>query len=100
MVRSNIRDRKILFFSRDNSCLSLIAEAIAKRLLPPKTQVFSAGLKQDKVDPKALEVLREIGVNVPTQEAKEPDLIPTHDIDLIVAFGEPGEAKADPFSPC
>jgi len=93
MVRSNIRDRKILFFSRDNSCLSLIAEAIAKRLLPPKTQVFSAGLKQDKVDPKALEVLREIGVNVPTQEPKESDLIPTHDIDLIVAFGEPGEAK-------
>ena len=93
MVRSNIRDRKILFFCRDNSCLSLIAEAIAKRLLPPKTQVFSAGLKQDKVDPKALEVLREIGINVPTQEAKELDVIPTHDIDLIVALGEPGEAK-------
>ena len=52
------------------------------------------GLKQDKVDPKALEVLREIGIDVPTQEAKEPDVIPTYDVDLIVALGEPGEAKA------
>jgi arsenate reductase (thioredoxin) len=93
MVRSKIRDRKILFLSRDNSCLSLIAETIAKRLLPPRTQVFSAGLKQAKVNPKALEVLREIGINVPIQEAKGLDVIPTHDIDLIVALGEPGEAR-------
>jgi arsenate reductase (thioredoxin) len=93
MVRSKIRDRKILFLSRDNSCLSLIAETIAKRLLPPRTQVFSAGLKQAKVDPKALEVLREIGIDVPIQEAKGLDVIPTHDIDLIVALGEPGEAR-------
>src|ERR1700751_2598763 len=93
MVRSKIRDRKILFLSRDNSCLSLIAETIAKRLLPPRTQVFSAGLKQARVDPKALEVLREIGIDVPIQEAKGLDVIPTHDIDLIVALGEPGEAK-------
>jgi arsenate reductase (thioredoxin) len=93
MVRSSIRARKILFLSRDNSCLSLIAEAIAKRLLPPRTQVFSAGLKQDKVDPKALEVLREIGINVPTQEAKGLDVIPSQDFDLVVALGEPGENK-------
>jgi arsenate reductase (thioredoxin) len=93
MVRSKIRDRKILFLSRDNSCLSLIAETIAKRLLPPRTQVFSAGLKQAKVNPKALEVLREIGIDVPIQEAKGLDVIPTHDIDLIVALGEPGEAR-------
>ena len=69
MVRSNIRDRNILFLSRDNGSLSLIAEAIAK-LLPPKTQVFSAGLKGGKIDPRAVEVLREIGINVTTEEVK------------------------------
>ena len=94
MVRSNIRDRKILFLSSDDGCLRLIAEAIAKRLLPPKTEVFSAGLKQDKVDPKALAVLREIGINVRIQKAKPLDVIPIHDIDLIVALGKPGEAKS------
>jgi arsenate reductase len=93
MVRSNIRDRNILFLCRDNGCLSFIAEAIAKKLLPPRTRVFSAGLEQDKIDPKALYVLREIGINVLTQEGKGRDVIPAQDIDLIVAFGEPGEAQ-------
>jgi protein-tyrosine-phosphatase len=93
MVRSNIRERNILFSGQKNSCLSFIAEAIAKKLLPPKTQVFSAGLKQDKFDPKALQVLGEIGIKVATQEARGLDVIPTKDIDLIVMLGEPGEAQ-------
>jgi arsenate reductase len=91
MVRSNIRDRNIVFLSRDNGCLSLIAEAIANKLLPPKTQVFSAGLKKDKIDPKALQVLREIGISVPPQEPKGLDAIPTRDIDLVVMLGKPTE---------
>lgn len=91
-MRFSIRDRNILFLCHNNDCLSFIAEAIAKRLLPPKTHVFSAGLKDDKIDPKAVQVLEEIGINVSTQEAKRLDVIPTHDIDLVVMLGEPGEA--------
>jgi protein-tyrosine-phosphatase len=52
MARSNIRDRSILFLCRENSSLSFIAGAIAKKLLPPKAQIFSAGLKQDEIDLK------------------------------------------------
>ena len=92
-MRSNIRDRNILFSGQDNSCLSFIAEAVAKKLLPPRTRVFSTGLKEDKIDPKALQVLREIGINASTQDAKGLDVIPTHDIDLIVMLGKPGEAQ-------
>ena len=91
MTRSKIRDRKILFLSQENDCLSFIAEAIAKKLLPPKTQVFSAGLKEGKIDPKAVRVLQEIGIDVSTQEPKRLDAIPTQDIDLVVRLGEAGE---------
>jgi arsenate reductase len=73
--------------------LSFIAEAIAKRLLPPKTHVFSAGLKDGKIDPKAVQVLEEIGISVSTQDAKRLDVIPTDDIDLVVMLGEPGESQ-------
>jgi len=92
-MRCNIRDRNILLLCRNNDCLSFIAEAIAKQLLPPKTPVFSAGLKGGKIDAKAAQVLREIGINVSTQKAKRLDVIPTHDIDLIVMLGESGEAE-------
>ena len=91
MARSNIRDRKILFLSQENDCLSFIAEAIAKKLLPPKTQVFSAGLKGGKIDPNAVRVLREIGIDVSAKEVRRLDAIPTQDIDLIVRLGDPGE---------
>lgn len=98
MGRSNIRDRTILFLCRDNSCLSVIAEAIANKLLPPKTRVFGASLKQAKVDPKAFQVLREVGIDVPVQDAKGLDAIPTRDIDLIVTLGEADETQT-PVSP-
>ena len=92
-MRSKISERNILFVSKTNDCLSIIAEAIARKLLPPKTQVFSAALRGGKIDPKALEVLREIGIDVNSQEVRGLDVIPTKDIDLVVALGEFGEAK-------
>ena len=76
----------------DNACLSLIAEAIAKEHLPPKTQVFSAGLKPGKIDPTTIQVLREIGIDVSTQEAKGLDAVPTQDIDLVIMLGEPPDS--------
>ena len=91
MTRTQIRDRNILFVCRDNGCLSFLAESMAQRLLPPKTQVFSGGLKQDKIDPKALQVLREIGIDISSQQVKGKDIAPKHDIDLIVVLGNPGE---------
>jgi arsenate reductase len=89
MVRSNIRERKILFLCQDNACLSLIAEALAQEHLPPKTQVFSAGLHPAMIDPDAAQVLREIGIDVSTQETKGLDAVPIHDMDLIIALGVP-----------
>jgi protein-tyrosine-phosphatase len=93
-MRSKIRNRNILFLSQDNDCLSFMAETIAKRLLPPKTQVFGASLKGGEIDRKAFQVLGEVGIDVSTQEAKGLDAIPTQDIDLIVMLGEWGGPQA------
>lgn len=93
MARSRIRDRNILFLGRGNGCLSLIAEAIAKKLLPPKTQIFSAGAKKEEIDPRALQVLREIGIGIANQEAKDSGVIPPRDVDLIVMLGEVDELQ-------
>ena len=92
MSRSKIRDRKILFWCRENSCLGFIAEAIAENLLPPKTQVFCAGRSQEKIDSKVLQVLREIGINAVRKKENVQDVAAPQDIDLIVTLGEPTEA--------
>ena len=86
-MRSNIRNKNILFISQNN-CLSFLAEAIANRLLPPKTQVLSASLKGGEVHPEIIRVLQEVGIDVPSKQTKRIDSIPIRDIDLIVGLGE------------
>lgn len=93
MARAKIRDRNILFLSRPNGCLSFLAEAIARKLLPPKTQIFSGGSRKAEMDPRVLQVLREIGIGTSTQDAKESGAIPSRDIDLIVMLGEVDELE-------
>jgi protein-tyrosine-phosphatase len=44
MRRESIQ-RNVLFLCQDNTCLSQIAEASAKHLAPPRTRIFSAGIK-------------------------------------------------------
>jgi protein-tyrosine-phosphatase len=44
MRRERIQ-RNVLFLCEDNACLSQIAEASAKHLAPPRTRIFSAGIK-------------------------------------------------------
>jgi protein-tyrosine-phosphatase len=86
MVRANIRGKTILFLCDDNACLSLMAEAIGKRLLPPKTQIFSAGLVPQRIDSRMVEAMRQRGIDIVTG-SKGLDVIPVESIDLVVTLG-------------
>ena len=44
-MRLQTLERNILFLREDKTCLSQIAEAAAKHLAPPRTRIFSAGIK-------------------------------------------------------
>ena len=44
-----IHERNILFLCEDNAQLSQMAEAAAKHLSPPKTRIFSAGIKPGRI---------------------------------------------------
>src|SRR5262245_56946855 len=96
MTRFHSLDRRILFVDRDNGCLSLMAEAIAKKLLPPKTRIFSVRVKQDDIDPRARQVLREIDVAIPS-EGREAVVTPLGDVDLVVMLGDRGEGRPAVF---
>ncbi len=87
MRRSTMCERNILFLCIDNSCSSQIAEAIAKRLAPPKTQVYSAGIFPSRIDPIIEKIMQEVGVDISNQYAKGIEEIPTNEIDLVVSLG-------------
>ena len=69
-MRREIRERTILFLCEDNACLSQMAEAAAKHLGPPKTRIFSAGVKPGSIPPHVVQAMKEMGINMAGQRSK------------------------------
>lgn len=76
--------RKVLFLCTGNSCRSQMAEAIANARLGEAWEAFSAGTQPaGYVHPKALESLREIGIQH-AGESKLADEFRSVAFDLVV----------------
>lgn len=88
MMRRKIFERNILFLCEDNACLSQMAEAMAKYLNPPNTQVYSAGLKPGRILPHVYNVMAEFGILLSGQVSKELDAVPLEMIDHVISFGD------------
>jgi arsenate reductase len=90
-MRRAIREKNILFLCEDNACLSQMAEAMAKHLSPPKTRIFSAGLKPGTIPPQVYKVMEELGISLSGQSTKGINQVPLNEIDLVVSFGDAGQ---------
>lgn len=66
--------KKILFLCTGNSCRSQMAEGWAKKILPPdKFEAYSAGTKPSFVDPRAIKVMSEVGIDISSHRSKHVD---------------------------
>lgn len=77
---------KVLFLCVANSARSQMAEGLAKRILGSDAEVYSAGSKPSKLNPLAVEALKEIGIDISKQYSKSVDDIPVKDFDYIVTL--------------
>ncbi len=87
MQRQNV-ERNVLFLCEDNSCLSQMAEAAAKHLAPPRTRIFSAGVKPKAIPLPVVQAMQEAGISMNGQKSKSLADVPMQDIDLVVSFGD------------
>jgi arsenate reductase len=87
MRRTSI-ERNILFLCEDNACLSQIAEASAKHLAPPRTRIFSAGIKPSTIPTHVVQAMNELGISMSGQSSKGLADVPIQEIDLVVSFGD------------
>jgi arsenate reductase len=101
MRRGHI-ERNILFLCEDNARFSQIAEATAKHLAPPRTRIFSAGVKPSSIPLRVVQTMQELGISMSGQTSKGLSEVPIQDIDLVVSFGDahkranlPGQAKVE-----
>jgi arsenate reductase len=67
----------VYFLCTGNSCRSQMAEGFARQLLGDRWEVASAGLAPRPVDPRAVAVMAEVGVDISRQASKplDPELL-------------------------
>ncbi|MGH7887704.1 MAG: arsenate reductase ArsC [Candidatus Binatia bacterium] len=105
-MRRETLQRNILFLCEDNACLSQIAEASAKHLAPPRTRIFSAGIKPGVIPLHVVQAMQELGISMRDQRSKGLADVPMQEIDLVVSFGEahkkcsnlPGHARIEDWN--
>lgn len=80
------RLRSILFLCVANSARSQMAEALARRRFGDAVRVQSAGSAPTRVNPLALRVLAEIGIDASDQHSKHVDTIDPASVDLVITL--------------
>ena len=76
---------RILFLCVANSARSQMAEGLARRLFPGLT-VQSAGSRPSQVNPYALEVLAEVGLDLSSHTSKSVQTIDPATVDLVITL--------------
>ena len=76
---------RILFLCVANSARSQMAEGLARQLLHPSV-VLSAGSRPSHVNPYAIEVMHEIGIDISGHRSKSVHEIDPAGLDLVVTL--------------
>ena len=93
---------KILFLCTGNSCRSQMAEGWTRALKSGQIEAFSAGIATHGLDPRAVQVMAEAGVDISGHRSKTVADLPTKDFDCVVTVCDharescplfPGKAK-------
>jgi arsenate reductase len=75
---------KVLFLCTANSCRSQMAEGWARALLAGRIEPYSAGTAPGSLDPRAVEVMRERGVELSGQRPKHVEELQGVAFDAVV----------------
>lgn len=78
--------KKVLFLCTGNSCRSQMAEGFARALAGDRWEVYSAGTNPVGVNPRAVQVMAEVGIDISGQTSKAVDLEILHAADVVVTL--------------
>jgi glutathione/glutaredoxin type arsenate reductase len=90
--------KKVVFVCVENSCRSQMAEGFARHLGAGKVEPFSAGTHPaQQVNPLAVEVMRELGIDISEQKPKRIEDTGIAMFDLAVTMGCLSAGEACPL---
>ena len=74
----------VLFVCTGNSCRTQMAEGWARHLHSDQLNPFSAGTEPRRVDPLAVKVMKEAGVDISAQETHHVRAFLAEDLDVVI----------------
>ena len=77
---------KILFLCVANSARSQMAEGLARHLSDPEAQIMSAGSAPTRMNPYAIEVMQDRGIDITSQAAKSFETLDASAFDYVVTL--------------
>lgn len=78
--------KRILFLCVGNSTRSQMAEGLARSLFDQRVEVLSAGSKPSPVNPHAIAVMSETGIDISQQQSRSVATIDTAAIDMVITL--------------
>jgi len=78
--------QRVLFLCVANSARSQMAEGLARHLLGDFLEVQSAGSRATTVNPKAVQAMAELGVDIRHHRSKSVDSIDSTKLDLVITL--------------
>jgi arsenate reductase len=83
-MQTVVRKLKVLFLCTGNSCRSQMAEGWARALKGDVVEAYSAGIEKHGMNPHAVQVMAEAGVDISRQFSKTPAEIGPVEFDYVV----------------
>jgi arsenate reductase (thioredoxin) len=77
---------RILFLCVANSARSQMAEGLARSLYGSAAVVASAGSKPSRVNPYAIEVMKEVGIDLAAHHSKSVEDVDPANVDVVITL--------------
>ena len=78
--------KEVLFLCTGNSCRSQMAEGFARAAATPGIEIYSAGVEAHGLNPRAVAVMAEVGVDLRQHTPKTLAEIPADEIDTVITL--------------
>lgn len=75
---------KVLFLCTENACRSQMAEGLVNHYLDGTAKAFSAGVRPHVVNPRAIQVMGELGIDISGHRSKSVDKFMHEPLDLVI----------------
>lgn len=89
--------KKVLFLCTGNSCRSQMAEGFARSLKSDFFESYSAGVEKHGMNPHAVAVMAEEGIDISEHESNTTDELPVKDFDYVVTVCDSAKERCPWF---